>query len=278
MARAGETRGAAAFEQTLALVGGTSSCHMATSREPRFVPGVWGPYFGAMLPGLWLTEGGQSATGALLDLVIEGHPYAARLHQDARASGVSVYELLNAQVAALRADAGHDAPTADLHVLPDHHGNRSPRADPSARGMVSGLTLDASFASLARSYLATIQGIAYGTRHVLEALGARGYAITRIHASGGGTRNALWLQEHADVTGREVYVARDSESVLLGAAILAAVAAGQVPGIAEGIAAMSPAAEVVAPDPARAAFHERKYRVFHAMYEHQQSYRRAMAG
>ncbi|CAA9293222.1 MAG: D-ribulokinase, partial [uncultured Gemmatimonadaceae bacterium] len=278
MRRAGELAGADAFEHTLALVGGTSSCHMATAREARYVPGVWGPYYGAMLPGLWLTEGGQSATGALLDLTIESHPFAARLHQHALASGVSVYDLLNDTVAALRAAEGPDAPTADLHVLPDHHGNRSPRADASARGMVSGLALDASFESLARIYLATIQGIAYGTRHILEALGERGYAITRIHASGGGTKNALWLQEHADVTGRDVYVARDSESVLLGAAILAAVAAGHVAGIPEAIAAMSPAADVVAPDAARAPFHERKYRVFHAMYADQQAYRRTMAG
>ncbi|MCH7526597.1 MAG: FGGY family pentulose kinase [Planctomycetes bacterium] len=57
------------IETRLALVGGTSSCHMAVSRTPRFVNGVWGPYFAAMIPGMWLTEGGQSATGALIDHV-----------------------------------------------------------------------------------------------------------------------------------------------------------------------------------------------------------------
>ncbi len=57
----------------LALIAGTSSCHMAVSREARFIRGVWGPYFGAMIPGMWLNEGGQSATGALIDHVIENH-------------------------------------------------------------------------------------------------------------------------------------------------------------------------------------------------------------
>jgi FGGY-family pentulose kinase len=267
----------ARLERTIALVGGTSSCHMATAPEARFVPGVWGPYFGAMIPGMWLTEGGQSATGALLDHVIESHAFAPRLHALASESGRTVYELLNREVAALR-ERGGEEPTADLHVLPDFHGNRSPRADPHARGMISGLALDASLESLARVYLATIQAIAYGTRHIVDALNARGYAIDRIHASGGGTRNPLWLQEHADVTGCDVHVARDSESVLLGAAILGAVAAGRFPSIVGAMAAMSPRAEAVRPDPRRADFHARKHRVFLTMYDHQQEYRRMMAG
>ncbi len=50
------------LEERVALIGGTSTCHMAVSREPKFVRGVWGPYWSAMVPGLWLTEGGQSAT------------------------------------------------------------------------------------------------------------------------------------------------------------------------------------------------------------------------
>ncbi len=50
---------------------------MAVSKEPRFVPGIWGPHFNAMIPGLWLNEGGQSATGALIDHVIDSHARGA---------------------------------------------------------------------------------------------------------------------------------------------------------------------------------------------------------
>lgn len=56
------------------MICGTSTCHMAVSQNPLFVPGVWGPYYSAMVPGLWLSEGGQSATGRLLDHVIQSHP------------------------------------------------------------------------------------------------------------------------------------------------------------------------------------------------------------
>ncbi|KAK3709039.1 hypothetical protein QZH41_014911 [Actinostola sp. cb2023] len=55
----------------LVLVCGTSTCHMAISENPIFVQGVWGPYYSAMVPGLWLNEGGQSATGKLVMIVWE---------------------------------------------------------------------------------------------------------------------------------------------------------------------------------------------------------------
>ncbi len=204
------------IERTLALIGGTSSCHMAIAPEARFVDGVWGPYYGAMIPGIWLAEGGQSATGALLDHVIANHAYTAQLKVDAEAQGETVYVLLNRKVEELK--SGGETLTSNFHLLPDFLGNRSPRADSQSRGMISGLTLDSSFENLAVLYYATIQAVAYGTRHIIEALNAGGYRINRIHACGGGTKNPLWLQEHADITGCNVYIAKDCESVLLGTA------------------------------------------------------------
>ena len=67
------------YESRLALIGGTSSCHMAVSRDPKFPLGIWGPYYSAMIPGLWLTEGGQSATGSLIEHVIDLHARGAAL-------------------------------------------------------------------------------------------------------------------------------------------------------------------------------------------------------
>ena len=263
------------LEQTLALIGGTSSCHMAVAPEPRFVEGVWGPYFGAMIPGMWLAEGGQSATGALLDHVIENHAYAAQLKKNAAEENTTIYVLLNREVERLKSGGGEE-PTSNIHLLPDFLGNRSPCADVHSRGMISGLTLDSSFENLARLYYATIQAIAYGTRHIIEALNEKGYDIRRIHACGGGTKNPLWIQEHADVTNCNVYIAKDCETVLLGAGMLAAVAAGKYASITEAMAAMSPQAEVIQPNLARSDFHQRKYETFKLMYEHQLAYRNIM--
>jgi FGGY-family pentulose kinase len=280
----GTTTGAALseadLEQRLALIGGTSSCHMAVSKAPRFVPGVWGPYYSAMLPGLWLTEGGQSATGALIDATVFGHARGPELHARAQAEGTTVYALLNACLDAMAAAPGVAFPAElarDLHVEPDHHGNRSPRADATLRGMVSGLGLGTDVESLARLYLATIQGIAYGTRDIIEALNRQGYRIDTLLATGGDTKNPVFVREHADATGCRVVLPAEPEAVLLGSAILGATAAGDQPNVLAAMGAMSHAGTVVEPNRALEAFHDRKYRVFQAMYQHQLEYRAAMS-
>ena len=266
------------FTRRLALIGGTSSCHMAVSPTPRFVPGVWGPYFSAMVPGLWLNEGGQSATGALLDHIVRTHAAYPALAEQARAEDVHVFDLLAARLDALAGSAGGiERLTRDLHVEPDFHGNRSPRADAGLRGMISGLSLAAGADELAVLYLATLQAIAYGTRHIIAALNEQGYAINTILACGGGTRSALYLQAHADATGCRIVLAREEEAVLLGAAILGAVAGGIFPGIEAAMARMSAAGRIVEPQGgAVRAFHDAKYAVFQRMYADQMAYRAIM--
>jgi len=276
----GDTRpDAAALLHRLALVGGTSSCHMAVGAEARFVPGVWGPYYSAMVPGLWLNEGGQSATGSLIDHVVQTHAAYPKMLEQARAAGQSIYQRLNAELEELSAAVGFPAAlTEGLHVMPDFHGNRSPRADSTLRGMVSGLRLGAGPEDLALLYLATVQAIAYGTRHIVETLIAEGYAIDTILACGGGTKNPVFLREHADATGCTLVLPQEPEAVLLGAAILGAVAGGLQPDVPQAMAAMSRAGSVITPaaDAVR-RYHDAKYAVFQRMYADQMAYRSMIA-
>ena len=266
------------LEARLSLIGGTSSCHMAVAREARFVPGVWGPYWSAMVPGLWLAEGGQSATGALIDHVVFSHARAAELEAEASRRATTVYALLNERLEAMGAGAPFPAALArELHVLPDHHGNRSPRADPTLRGMVSGLKLTDSIDSLALLYLATVQAIAHGTRHIVDTLRAHGYRIDTILACGGGTKNDVFLREHADATGCGIVLPAEPEAVLLGAALLGAVASGDHASVVDAMAAMTRAGRVVAPATGEVArFHDAKHRVFLRMHADQLAYREIM--
>ena len=242
---------------------------MAVSREARFVPGVWGPYFSAMIPGVWLSEGGQSATGALIDHVIFTHARAAELQDAARREGRTVYEALNERLGHLSKAAGSPAElTRELHVLPYFHGNRSPRADATLRGVISGLTLGGTVDDLALLYLATVQAVAHGTRHIIDTLNHNGYGIKTLFACGGGTKNPLFLREHADITGCRIVLAREPEAVLLGAAILGAVAAGDFGSVLDAMSALNRAGDVLEPAGAAVAeYHRAKHAVFQQMYD-----------
>lgn len=274
----GQPPDAAALQRRLALIGGTSSCHMACSPEPLYPPGVWGPYFSAMVPGSWLSEGGQSATGALIDHVIDAHARGAELRAEARRTATTAYALLNARLAERARSAAFTAELSrDLHVQPDFHGNRSPRAEPSLRGMISGLKLTDSLDSLALLYLATIQAIAHGTRHIIDTLNQAGFQIDLIMACGGDTKNPLFVREHADATGCRIVLPREPEAVLLGAAVLGAVASGDKPDVLSAMRAMNAAGSEVRPaSGAVADYHARKHAVFQRMYEDQRAYARLM--
>ena len=156
------------------------------------------------------------------------------------------------RVMALRAEEGLDL-AGRLHVLPDFHGNRSPLADPHALGVISGLTLDASFDSLCRLYWRTAVAIALGVRHILETLNANGYVIDTLHVTGGHTKNPLLMELYADATGCTVVEPLEDEAVLLGTAMVAATAAGLYPDLPSACVAMRQEGKARQPDPAARA-------------------------
>lgn len=67
---------------------------MAVSESLIFSPGVWGPYYNAMVPGMWLNEGGQSATGKLIDFIINTHPATKKIQSELKQMCVLVLERL----------------------------------------------------------------------------------------------------------------------------------------------------------------------------------------
>ncbi|OYV63391.1 MAG: hypothetical protein B7X01_00340 [Acidiphilium sp. 21-62-4] len=105
-----------------------------------------------------------------------------------------------------------------------------------------------------------------------------GYAIDTIFATGGGTKNPVFLREHADATGCRIVLPAEPEAVLLGAAILGAVAGGAYPDVRSAMGAMSRSGEAIAPDAALRSYHDRKYRVFRKLHDDQMSYRALMSG
>jgi FGGY-family pentulose kinase/HAD superfamily hydrolase (TIGR01509 family) len=250
----------ATIHRHLALIAGTSSCVMALSADARPAPGVWGPYFGAVLPGAWLNEAGQSASGALLDHILQFH-----------GAGGEPTPALHARVVArileLRASEGVDL-AAGLHVLPDFHGNRSPFADPRALGVISGLSLSSDFDSLCRLYWRTAVSIAVQVRHILETLGERGYGIDTLHVAGGHTHNALLMELYADATGCVIVEPATQDATLLGVAMVSATAAGLHPDLPSACVAMAQRNTTRRPNAAARAGFERDFRIHLAMHRH----------
>ncbi|EST07803.1 Carbohydrate kinase, FGGY, C-terminal [Kalmanozyma brasiliensis GHG001] len=216
-------------QNRLAAIAGTSTCYCVQSPSGILVDGVWGPYKHAVFPGLWMNEGGQSSTGQLIDFIIDTHPAAPALRTLASETNRSPFQVLHDKIDSLASDAGLSHAsllTKDLFIYPDFHGNRSPLADSTMRGSITGLRLDRSLTDLALKYYATLEAIALQTRHIVEAMNAKGHQIDSIYMSGGHVKNPVFMQLIADVCGMPVQLPfSSSASVVAGSAILGRFAA-----------------------------------------------------
>ncbi|GAO46153.1 ribitol kinase [Saitoella complicata NRRL Y-17804] len=213
-----------AASNRLAAVAGTSTCHLVCSKDPVFVPGVWGPYKDALIPDFWLAEGGQSATGSLLHHITHNHKAFPEAEAKAKGLGIPVFEYLNRRLEELRVE--DNAPTIahmarQLFMYPDFHGNRSPLADPTMRGTIIGLGMDADIDSLALQYHAAMEAIGLQTRHIIDSMNARGHKIDSIYMSGGQCKNPVLMHLIASCTGLPVIKPHYIDAaVVLGAAML----------------------------------------------------------
>jgi FGGY-family pentulose kinase len=239
----------------LALIMGSSTCHLAMAPRALFGSGMLGCYPDAVVEGLYTLEGGQTATGSILDWYrrhFAGNEAAQSAH-----TGQPVYEILDAQAAA--APPG----SAGLVCLDYWQGNRCPLKDPLARGVFLGLTLSHGPGHLVRSiYEAT----AFGTRHILEDLESHDFQVRRLFAGGGGAKSRLWTQIHADILGRPISLPRESESCALGSAMLAAVHGGHFPSLDEASRHMVSIAEVVEPHAENRRLYDYYYGKYREMY------------
>jgi FGGY-family pentulose kinase/HAD superfamily hydrolase (TIGR01509 family) len=256
----------------VAVVLGTSACCMALSDEARFIPGIWGPHYSALTPGQWLVEGGQSAFGAAIDRLMRMSPAFAGV-----AGRPSAFDALEREIVARAGGASQAARLArELHVLPDFLGNRSPHADPAARGAIVGFDLRDDEESAMALYVAGLCGLGQGLGQVIRVLERNGFACDLLVASGGAARSALVRQIVADAIGRPVAAPDTSEPVLLGAAMLGAVAAGRRT-LVEAMTTMSKLGSVCEPAGGEiAALHGAKRRVFEGLQQAERDARAAM--
>lgn len=213
---------------------------------------------------MWLNEGGQSAVGAAIEQLLSFYPAAQEAARMAKEVALSLPAWLSEKARQGSKNLSETVLLArGLDVVPEFLGNRAPFADPHARAVIAGLSMERDVASLVALYIAGVCGLGYGLRQILETQDAAGVRVERIMISGGAGQDPLGRQILADATRRPMLASRVDEPVLLGSAILGAVAAGLYPDIVTAMQAMSgvsatytPAAGVIN------AVHESRYRAF----------------
>lgn len=168
-----------------------------------------------------------------------------------------------ASFAGLVAEAEKWSPGVDgLLFAPYLAGERTPHADPSARGAFTGLELRHDRGALVR---AVLEGVAYGLRDSLELVRALGGPADRARASGGGAQG-LWLRVVASVLGLPIELTAVEEGSAYGAALLGGVAGGMFADVAEAVDRCVRVRAVVEPDPVWQATYEENYARFRALY------------
>ena len=191
------------------MITGSSTVVAAFAADEVHGAGVFGGFPDAVVPGLWLVEAGQASTGSMLAW------FRSLMAQDLPADTAFV---------ALDDEAAAVAPGSNgLIVLDSFQGNRTPYTDASARGAIWGLSLHTTRAHIFR---AMMEGIAYGTRHILDVFAHLGCRSSELYVCGGATHSNLFLQILTDVCSLPLVVTEVAEASLLGGAIVAAAGLG----------------------------------------------------
>src|SRR3954451_3685857 len=164
----------------------------------------------------------------------------------------------------LLAEAQEQPPGArGVQFAPYLTGERTPHADPDARGAFVGLSAGGDRGALGP---AVLEGVAYGLRDSLAVLDALGVRPERARISGGGARSALWAKIVASVLRVTIGRPGAEEGSAFGAALLAGVSAGVHRDVGEAVAACVRTSETVEPDPRWVQAYDEGYERFGRLY------------
>jgi L-ribulokinase len=244
--------GSGVCEGTLVKVIGTSTCDcgvIPANEAVPDIPGICGIVKGAILPGYYGLEAGQSAVGDIFKWFAEGVLGDEALHAS-----------LSAEAAKLRPGQ------SGLLALDWNNGNRTILVDQRLTGLMLGSTL---YTTRAEIYRALIEATAFGARAIIERFKAYGVRIDRVVCAGGiAEKNPLLMQIYADVTGCTMRVAGSSQACALGAAVSAAVLAGAHDDFRSAQAAMTRLKDIsYTPNPENQAVYEKLYHLYYALHD-----------
>ncbi len=248
----------------LMVMYGTTMFLIQTTAQYRPHRDLWASVH--LRPQAAILAAGMSTSGALLAWFrdeLAGDERAA-----ATASGENAFALLS------RRAADTPAGSAGLITLPYFSGERTPLNDVQAKGLFFGLTLSHTRAHLYRSCL---EGIAYGLRHNIEAMGQVDALPRRLVAIGGGAIDALWTQICSDVTGLPQDLPRQTIGAAYGDAYIAGLAAGLFSDFAPLQEEWVKIARRIQPDPETKALYDELYSIYCDLYRDNRRHMRRLS-
>lgn len=245
--------GSGVAEGTLVKVIGTSTCDCAVvpaSKNVADIPGICGIVKGAILPGFYGVEAGQSAVGDIFKWWIE----------TVCGGDSALYGKLE------KAAAGLVPGQSGLLALDWNNGNRTILVDPMLSGLLVGTTLHTTQAEI---YRTLIEATAFGARAIFERIEEYGVPVKRVVCAGGiAEKSPLLMQIYADVTGRTMLVAGSSQACALGAAVAGAVVAGQHPDFATAQKKMTSLKDIqYKPNPASRKTYNKLYALYRQLHD-----------
>lgn len=172
--------------------------------------------------------------------------------------GDNVYDVLNREAA--RANPGAEG----LYFLPYLAGERTPHADPDARGCFVGLTLAHQRAQIARSIM---EGVTYSMRDSLEIIRSMNVPVKQVRVSGGGSKSKLWRQLQADVFGTKAVTINAEQGPAYGVALLAAVGAGAYKNIQQACSATIRETSATAVNRKTKRIYDARFPVYQNLYQ-----------
>ena len=149
------------------------------------------------------------------------------------------------------------------YFLPYLMGERSPHNDPLARGAFVGLRMDSARRDMTR---AVLEGVAFAIRDSVEIARSLGTTVEASRVCGGGARSALWLRMMASVLDATLELPETEQGPGYGGAILAAVACGEYPSVADACERLVHVSRRVSPEPSAVEAYDGRYRIWRSLY------------
>lgn len=222
----------------------TGTCEIVGSLSTETTPGTGACYF-PKLDGLYFHSGPTKSGGA---------------------SQMWMCDVLDVEIDEFVRLAESVKPGADgLIFLPYLEGERAPLWDGTATGVFFGLTGAHGRAHMCR---AVMEGVAFSARHLAEHVdAASGYRADSLRISGGSTKSDICCQVRADILNRTIERIQVKNSGMIGAALIATVAAKANESISEAAKQLVHVEKSFEPNPDNRDLYDAMYEIYRKCYE-----------